>query len=191
MGLSTVAYAGIDKMFPVERVSLGVGANLVAALIFVVLIPIVFRKMCLVFSNRWNPIWFLLDHLLWRLGFESWAKINFEKQLKGSGAWELLVLFSSLLTGKEWVVLELCSFVCMNQNNPPNWAESDATLPPIVLALPERIHIHTAFVIKIIFVTKFIVLFKFHIRKNDHGYWKCHVIIQAWWTVAWWKHSTL
>ena len=42
------------------------------------------------------------------------------------------------MTGKERIVLELCSLIYMNENNLPYLAESDLTLPPVVLALPDE-----------------------------------------------------
>ena len=43
-------------------------------------------------------------------------------------------LYLSLVTGCEWVVLEGCSLICINQNNLPYWAESDTTIPLVVLS---------------------------------------------------------
>ena len=51
--------------------------------------------------------------------------------------------YSSHLTSKEQVILEACSLIYANQNNTPYWAKSDATLPPVVLALPILIETET------------------------------------------------
>ena len=51
----------------------------------------------------------------------------------------------SCLTGQVQAVLEACSFICINQNNLSYWAESDATLPPVVIKFPTVIEPHHAF----------------------------------------------
>ena len=53
---------------------------------------------------------------------------------------EKVAPYSSRLTGYERVILELSSLICIIKNYLPYGAESDATLPPVVLVLPALHH---------------------------------------------------
>ena len=46
--------------------------------------------------------------------------------------------FSSHLTSLEQAILKACNFIRMNQNNLSYLVKSDATLPPLALALPAQ-----------------------------------------------------
>ena len=90
-----------------------------------------YSKFCVIPIENWNYL--PLKFLFYGIGVQShhqfWPK-------PGGQELQEVASYSSHLTSYERVVLERCSFNCMNHKNLAHGAESDATLPLLVLVLP-------------------------------------------------------